>query len=342
MGRGRQRGNPRPPDEIAQAILDAGPGAYLLTGENGLDKEEVADIVIERAVPEGMRAFNVDRLYADDSELTADSLVSAVTSWPTMAEVRVVAVRGAEGAREEIGTALARLAAAEGMQTILLVDAVKLDARRKWSKELTRAAKAYDFPPPKGRSFIPWAQRLASRHGAELDPQAAGLLEQFIGDDAFRAGSEIEKLATYVLPGKRIGVGEVEAVVGITREDTVYELTDRIAERNVNAALRIAHRLVASDQHPAYLAGVIVRHWNSLRVAADLLRTRRERELGDVLGERRPFLLDKYLSQAKRLRTERIRVGFRLAVGAESAIKAGWSPPEAVLDALICQLTGAA
>ena len=326
------------PSAIAREILADGAGAHLLLGENGLDQEETADIIVTEAVPEGVRAFNYDDFHVDDSECSADAVAAAVASWPVMAERRVVVLRGAEGMRDDVGTAVAYAVQGGLGSSILLVLGEKLDARKKWSKAISSASRRHDFPVPKGRAFTAWVQARASRHGATMSGPAAGMLVEHIGTDIYRAASEVEKLATYVLPRTTIDVSDVEDVVGVTREDTVYELTDRIAARDASGALAIAGRLTRADQHPAYLVGVIVRHWQALRAAVDLIRQGQENRLGDVLGEYRPFIVNKYIAQAKALRLDRVRRGFRLAVAAESAIKAGWSPAETVLEGLICQL----
>ena len=322
----------------ARSVLSAGAGAYLFLGDNGLDQEEAADMVISEAVPEGLRAFNYDDFHVDDNECSADAVAGAIQSLPMMAPIRVVVLRAVNGMKDDIGTAVASALQGGLDGTILLMLGEKLDGRKKWAKTIASSAKRFDFVIPRGRGLVTWVQNRAEHSGAKLNPAAANMIVDHVGSDIYRAAGEVEKLVTYVLPRTDIDVTDVEAVVGITREDTVYELTDRIASRDVSGALTIAFRLIRADQHPAYLVGVIVRHWQALRVTVDLIRQRQEDRLGDVLGEYRPFILKKYITQAKALRLARVRMGFRVALAAESALKAGWSPPEAILEGLICQL----
>jgi len=324
-------------DDIVRAIREGGPGPYLLLGDNGLDREEIARRVVEELTPEATRPFNYDVFHADERECSAEAIATATAAYPVIADVRVVVVRGLEDARDELGAELARLASGPLDGTVLLMLGEKLDGRRKWAATLLKASRTFTLAAPKGRAFTAWLRRRATRHGVQLADGAAEMLAEYVGADVYRAASEVEKLALYVAPRETVEVEDVEAVVGITREDTVYNLTDRIAELNAGGALAIAHRMVQADQHPAYLVGMIVRYWERLRVATDLIQHGREKELGALTGENRPFILNKYLSQARLLRRERVRMGFRLALAAESAIKGGW-PPEVVLDGLICQL----
>lgn len=327
------------PDEVLNAIRSGGPGAYLLLGENGLDQEEVAAHVVAEFTNEQTRAFNYEAFRADERECSAEAIAGAAMAYPVLAEVRVVVVRGLEEAREEVGAELARLAKGELPTTLLLLLAEKLDGRKRWVSSLMEHSTVFTLSLPKGKAFVSWVERRAKMQGVAMTDAAAQLLVEYVGSDVYRAASEVEKLALYVLPRTTLDVSDVEAVVGITRDDTVYQLTDCIAKPDPAGALVIAHRMMQADQHPAYLVGMIVRHWQTLRTTIDLIRRKRENDLGELLGEFRPFILDKYLRQARALQLDRIRTGFRLALAAESAIKNGWSPPEVVLDGLICQLS---
>jgi DNA polymerase III subunit delta len=326
------------PGDVLSTILSSGPGAYLILGENTLEQEEIADRVVLEVLPEAIRAFNVDSWHADDTETDADAIASGIAAWPMMADARVVTMRGMEGTREAVGSALSNTIEGGVPSTYLLMLGVKLDGRRKWAKSLTKNSTKFTLDVPRGRAFQSWVERRAARYGSTISAEAANLLVDHIGNDMFRAAGELEKLAIYITPETRIDVEHVEAVVGITREDTVYQLIDRIADQNVKAALSISRRMTKADQHPAYLVGMIVRHWQALRVTIDLVRNRNEGAVGEALGEGRSFITNRYIEQARRLRLDRIRMGFRQAIAAESAIKAGWTPAGVVLDGLICQL----
>jgi len=340
MAERRRRNAPQPsgPDEVFAAIRSAGPGAYLLLGDSGLDQEEVVQRLVGEFTEEQTRPFNYEVFRAEERETSTEAIAQAVMAFPVLAALRVVVVRGLEEAREEIGSQLVHLTGRELQSTVLLMLAEKLDARMRWVAPLIEHCTVFMLALPKGRALVGWVQCRASSQGVSMPESAAELLAEYVGADLYRAASEVEKLTHYVLPRKTIEVSDVEAVVGITRDDTVYQLTDCIAKPDPAGALRIAHRMVEAGQHPAYLVGVIVRHWQMLRIAADLLPRKRQHELSELLGEKRPFVLNKYIAQARALPRERIRTGFRLALAAESAIKGGWSRPDVVLDGLICQL----
>ena len=66
---------------------------YMLTGEDDAEKSAVAGEFADM-VDEGLRAFNVDRLYG--GEMKVDDLVNAAATLPMMAPRRIVLILGAE------------------------------------------------------------------------------------------------------------------------------------------------------------------------------------------------------------------------------------------------------
>ena len=67
--------------------------AYLLVGDDDVEKSAVAAEFAEM-VDEGLRAFNVDRLYGGETKV--DDLIDAANTLPMMAPRRVVVVLEAE------------------------------------------------------------------------------------------------------------------------------------------------------------------------------------------------------------------------------------------------------
>ena len=70
---------------------------YLIVGD---DEAEMAELTaaISNVVEEELRAFNLERLYASDREVTAQSIAEAARQLPMMASHRVVIVLRAERA----------------------------------------------------------------------------------------------------------------------------------------------------------------------------------------------------------------------------------------------------
>ena len=68
---------------------------YVLVGADDIEKSAVATEFTEM-VDEGLRAFNVDRVYGGARDVTSDDLFDASATLPMMAPRRIVIVHDAE------------------------------------------------------------------------------------------------------------------------------------------------------------------------------------------------------------------------------------------------------
>lgn len=91
---------------------------------------------------------------------------------------------------------------------------------------------------------------IAKEAGARLSPAARSLLERKVGFDLSRLESEVVKLATYAGPDRPIGEADVEAVVGWTREEGQWELSNALQERDLPRALRALRRTLDHGAPP--------------------------------------------------------------------------------------------
>jgi DNA polymerase-3 subunit delta len=335
MSRQRNNAPPADPEEVRAAIHSAGAGAYLFLGDNGVEIEDAISSVTNDFTTESTRAFNCDVFHADDPDCTGEAIVNAAMEYPVLAEVRVVVLRGVEAVRASIGNELALLTEKPLQSTVLLITGEKIDERTKWAAALKKQCRTFAFTKP--RNLDGWVRRRAGKLGVTISDEAATLLSEYLGTDVFRAAQEVEKLALYVQPRTNIAEEDVEAIVGITRDDTVYQLNDLIVAGHAARAMATAHRIQENGMQAATIAGFIVQHWLQLRAASELQPGRPG--LKEMLGENRDWIVRKLSDQARSLGKERIRRGFRLALAAESAMKSSWLDDKTSgLDTLICQL----
>ena len=83
----------------------------------------------------------------------------------------------------------------------------------------------------------------------KIEPRALELLFERVGFHPVAAVMETEKLALGVGDRKLITVGDLEAMVGRTREDALFELTDAFGKKQVARTLNLLHRLLDQGVH---------------------------------------------------------------------------------------------
>jgi len=103
------------------------------------------------------------------------------------------------------------------------------------------------------------AQRLLDHCGKKLTPAAWVALGKKTGFDLRRSMSELEKLISFVGERKTVEKEDVEELVGRTKEDSVFDLTTAISEKNHLAALEALKHLLDQGTHHLIILSMMVR-----------------------------------------------------------------------------------
>jgi DNA polymerase III subunit delta len=223
-----------------------------------------------------------DTLFADPSEralgrevlegdaVTTETIVRSAMTLPFMTRWRLVVVRRAQALNAKGADILTAYARDPNPTTclILLADDNLLASRERrsdhWLLGALPATALVALPLRKGRALEDWLKQRAAVEGVTVSDEAARLLVQWVGDDGARLLGEARKAA---LAGggdhRKVGVNEVNAVVGEHRASDVFELTRAVERRDLSQSMRLLDRLLATEE-PIFLLSLLTR---SVRIA---------------------------------------------------------------------------
>jgi DNA polymerase-3 subunit delta len=150
----------------------------------------------------------------------------------------------------------------EGNHLILTAEAV--DRRKKLFKTISSAGRIISFTKVKGEARQQQAVREMAaepltRSGKRLSVGAWSALGQKTGFDLRESLGAIEKLITYAGERQQIEAADVEAVIGKTKEDTIFALTAALSGRNLTLALQTLHELLDQGLHPLMIMTMITK-----------------------------------------------------------------------------------
>jgi DNA polymerase-3 subunit delta len=178
----------------------------------------------------------------------AEALAAAVPAMSLIAARRYLLAGGVERwSAKQAEPVIAALANLPPELTIVLV-AREEPPKVKAPKKLVEAVEAAGgqvlaYEAPKARQLPAWLREEAGRRGFELDPDAAGLLVERIGESTTRLASELDRLATWAEPGGVVSRTDLERMVADTSEEVSWALSDAILDHDGAAALEAAERL---------------------------------------------------------------------------------------------------
>jgi DNA polymerase III subunit delta len=164
----------------------------------------------------------------------------------------------------------------------LILTAVSVDRRKKLFKAVSAVGHVLTFAAVKGEArqqqvVMEMAAGLLEGRGKRLSSGAWTALGQKTGFSLRESLGAIEKLITYAGEKTLIEPADVEAVIGRTKEDTVFDLTGALSGRNLTAALRTLKDLLDQGSPPLMIFSMIVREIRFLLQAKLLLASGRMR-----------------------------------------------------------------
>ena len=166
----------------------------------------------------------------------------------------------------------------EGNHLILTAEAV--DRRKRLFKAISSVGHILTFAKIKGEArqqqvVMEMAAGLLEGRGKRLSSGAWAALGQKTGFSLRESLGAIEKLITYTGENAVIEAADVEAVIGRTKEDTVFDLTGALAARNLTAALRALKDLLDQGSPPLMIMAMITKEIRFLLHAKLLLASGR-------------------------------------------------------------------
>ena len=244
---------------------------YLLVGDDEAEMSQLA-VAMSGLVEEELRAFNMERVYANDKGVTPSSIVEAAQTLPMLGDRRLVVVLRAErilkpkrrgkavdgeaddaGEEGEPATDLdvldAYIKKPEPRTTLVLV-ATDVDRQRKVYKTLQKHATIVECWGLRGskdarvdlRDVARRAETLVKQAvaaaGQQVDPAASRLIAVRAGADITRLRADLDRVLMYTAGKPRITLQDAEEVVsGETAQDD-WAVTNAISRGDAAEALR--------------------------------------------------------------------------------------------------------
>ncbi len=210
---------------------------YYLMGDEPYYIDRVSDYIVEQALKEEERDFNLTILYGPQT--TGEEVVNAAKRYPMMADRQVVVVREAQSLehREMLSYYVQKPLAS----TVLIICHKNgtLDRRTNLAKEIQKAGIIFESNKLYDRELPTFATSYVRRKGSEIAPDACMILCEHVGADLNRLAGELDKLIVAVGEGKRIDAQAIQDNIGISKEYNSFELVAALSMRDVVKSNRI-------------------------------------------------------------------------------------------------------
>jgi DNA polymerase-3 subunit delta len=161
----------------------------------------------------------------------------------------------------------------------LLITADMVDKRRSLYKTIKEKGIVIDCAVPKGDRradrmaqedvLIKKMTEILELNKKEMDKGAYRALVDMTGFDLRTFCGSLEKLIHYVGTRNTITVEDIKSILERTKKDPIYDLTNAIADRQIEKALFFLSSLLAAEFHPLQIFAAIVNQTRRLILAKD-------------------------------------------------------------------------
>ena len=293
---------------------------YLITGRDRPKIQRALRRLRDRIGDDATELLSAHEASADDAIAACNSLgllggggrlvvVEEVDRWKA-AETKVVTAYLANPAPD----------------TVLALVAAELKKDSALAKACAKAGDILVYDVPK-RRLPEWVAKQFSDRGVSVDPEAARLLVEVVGEDPEELASEADKIATWA-GDEPVGTREIELLASGSAEVPGYELTDAWGRRDLAAALASCQTLLERSGDPVsrtvpMLIGMLVAHVGRVRDCQTFAEEGlTAREAASRL-KRHPFYVEKLYAQARNYGPDELRDAVVRLAELDHAVKGG-------------------
>jgi len=307
---------------------------YLLYGGEDFLADEATDAIIAAALTKDEREFNLDVAYGSDSD--PRDIISYASSFPAMAQRRVVVVREIDKLPNK--ELLSSYIEHPAPTTCLVLLSEKADLRKKPYVTARRHGIVLEFKPLYDNQVPAWIGNRVRQQGWEVDPEACEVFAACTGTSLRGIQSELDKLYLYVGAKRTITVGDVQAVVGMSKEFNIFELQSALGAKDVRRSTEILERMLDAGDSATMMIVILTRFFATLWKLYDM----RRRGVPSLEQARaagiNPFFLKQYQSALTHYPLSEIEHAFELLATADEGLKSTSTEPKQIMHFLIARL----
>ncbi len=233
-------------------------GIFLFLGTENALKEETLRELKDKTLSGGNPDLNYNIFYPD--QFDPHAFQDAVNTNPFLSPARFVVIRDIDKLPQEARDSVMNYAKSPSGTTTLVMTAglsPREAAGDPFISGLSGLAEVRDFENLSGESLRRYILGKATLYKKEMGREAVELLISKIGSDLQKLRMAVEKLANYTGDRAAIGKADVEALVGRSLDETVFDMTGAMIDGQVSRSLLILSGLLRESVRPENVIGAM-------------------------------------------------------------------------------------
>lgn len=310
---------------------------YLIYGEEKYLHDELIDRIINISLDSGTKDFNLDLLYAN--ETSADKIINIASSFPMMAQLRVVVVKDVHQLKPTDLKHLADYVSRPSKSSCLILSLPERKKTGKWFTVIFNNALSIDCRKLYDNEVPAWVEGYLQSKKLEIEKEAIQLLQAQVGNSLLDLVNELEKVQINIHPRTKITLEDIQNVTSISKQFNIFQLCNAVGEKNFPQAIAILNKLLEQGESQTGMIIQLMRHFVNLMKINENIRkgNRTINELMKVTGLTYYFV-NNMMKQSKNFSTEQYRNSFNYLAEADLRLKTGYQKPDLVMELLLYRL----
>lgn len=294
--------------EVFPIYLVEGEDAYFRTlAQNTLKTHLITEPSVNYASFEG-EALKEASSFSD--------LLSSLTSYPFMSEKRMTVVSEYYPNKDSVKKLSKILESGDAESSILVIVNSKADESLKKLPSVC----VVDCKKAESTTLARWVKATCERTGVEINLETANLLSEYCLCDMARISTETEKLICYAMDKKRIDAVDIDELVYRDSEYKIYEMTDYIAKKQIDNAVKVVFELLEKGETEQRLLISIYNYFRRLLHVS--ISSMTDAELAEVFSIKE-FAVKKAKMQAGAFKITALKKAVDLLEDADYKFKSG-------------------
>lgn len=278
---------------------------YLVLGSEQYQCRRAVDLIKSDLISPEAEALDCSTYSAKDT--TVERIFETANTFPMLSKRRLVLVTELEKLAESQHEKLIHYLESLLPTSMLLLVAYELDHRKKLYKAIRDKGCVVEFHALKGSAINRWIEDFVRGNGYRISPGTAEKIISLVGPDLQLLAGELEKVFLFTGKDKNITDQSVTELVRTSRQHGIFELIDAMGARDRAGALHTLSNLLAMGDYAPRIVGMMARHSRQVLIVKECLQQgMNSRETGTA-AQIPPFLLDRFIRQARAMKTEMVR-----------------------------------
>lgn len=305
---------------------------YLMYGEEDYLKKQFRDRLKTAIIGDDTMNYS----YFEGEHCVPGEIISIGNTMPFFAERRLIIVENSDffkTTQDEMADFIKNL---PDYLYMVFVEA-EIDKRNKVYKAVTATGYATEMAETDERTLYMWIASIAKQAGKNIQRDACVTLVDRLGTSMELIRNELDKLFAYVGEADVITNDDVLAISSEVALSVIFDLITAIAEKNKKKALDLYYDMILQREPPMRILVLLNRQFNGILLASNGAANRMKNgDIAKAIGVA-PFVVGKYLSQAKAFSTDSLKWIVRMLVQTETDIKTGWMDAQLAVELAIVQ-----